>query len=71
MNQSQGAAPTTSRRAMSVRTVAQTIDAGESTVWKLIKQKRLRAVKMGRSTRVLPEALDAFIAGLPSIGEAA
>lgn len=71
MNQSQGASPTTGRRAMSVRTVAQTIDAGESTVWKLIKEKRLRAVKMGRSTRVLPQALDEFIAGLPEIGEAA
>jgi excisionase family DNA binding protein len=57
--------------AMSVRDFAALINAGESTAWKLIRERRVRAVKLGRSTRILRSDADAFIAGLPTVGQAA
>lgn len=57
--------------AMTVRNFAALIGAGESTAWKLISQKRVRAVKIGRSTRVLRSDAASFLASLPTIGEAA
>lgn len=56
---------------MSVRDFAIYINAGESTAWKLIRENRVRAVKVGRSTRITRADADAFIAGLSEIGKAA
>jgi excisionase family DNA binding protein len=56
---------------LSVREAAIYFNAGESTVWRAIRERRLRAIKMGRSTRILRADADAFIAALPVIGEAA
>lgn len=56
---------------MSVREAATYLGAGESTIWKAVRERRLRALKMGRSTRILRVDADAFVAGLPAIGEAA
>lgn len=57
--------------ALSVREVAAYLGAGESTIWKAVRQRRLRALKMGRSTRILRTDADAFILSLPAVGEAA
>jgi len=57
--------------AMSVRETAAYLGAGESTIWKAVRERRLRALKMGRSTRILRTDADAFISSLPAIGEAA
>ncbi|QIG48805.1 excisionase family DNA-binding protein [Nordella sp. HKS 07] len=56
---------------MSVREAAAYLGAGESTIWKAIRERRLRALKMGRSTRILRVDADAFISSLPVLGEAA
>lgn len=56
---------------MSVREAATYLGAGESTIWKAVRERRLRAVKMGRSTRILRTDADAFISTLPVLGEAA
>jgi excisionase family DNA binding protein len=56
---------------MSVRDTAAYLGAGESTIWKAIRERRLRAIKMGRSTRVIRSDADAFVANLPVIGEVA
>lgn len=55
----------------SVPTFADDHDFSESYVWTLIRNKRLRAVKVGRSTRITAEDAAAFRAGLTAIGEAA
>lgn len=57
--------------AMSVREAAAYLGAGESTIWKAVRERRLRALKMGRSTRILRKDADAFISSLPALGEAA
>lgn len=55
----------------SVRAFAADNDFSESMAWKLIREKRVRAVKVGRSTRITAEDAAAFRAGLSAIGEAA
>jgi len=55
---------------MSVRDAATYLGAGESTIWKAIRERRLRALKMGRSTRILRVDADAFISSLPVLGDA-
>ena len=49
---------------MTVPSVAFYLGLGESTVWKLIREKKLHAIKMGRATRVLRSDADAFLANL-------
>lgn len=50
--------------AMPVSNTAFYLGLGESTVWKLIRENKIRAVKMGRATRVLRSDADAFLATL-------
>lgn len=69
MPQHTGSAP--QRVARTVPETAERLGLGESTVWRLIHNRQLRAVKIGRSTRCIDSDIDAFVAGLPEIGQAA
>lgn len=47
--------------AMTVPRTADYLDMGESTIWKLIRNKKLRAIRIGRSTRVAVADADALL----------
>jgi excisionase family DNA binding protein len=59
------------KRAKSVRQFAEDWGLGESTVWKLIRIKRLKAVKVGSRTLITDENEDEYARNLPRVGEAA
>ncbi|MCC5828287.1 MAG: helix-turn-helix domain-containing protein [Phycisphaeraceae bacterium] len=46
---------------LTVLEVARLLNVGRTSVFKLIKLGRLRTVKLGRSTRIRPEDVQAFI----------
>jgi len=43
-----------------------TLNLGPTTLYKYINQKRIRAVKLGKKTLIPRDAIDEFIASLPS-----
>lgn len=58
-------APTaTAERVMRVTEVAEHLDITAESVYLLIRQNRLRAIRVGRAIRVPESALSAFIAGV-------
>ncbi len=64
-----GDAPVKQRSAKSWRTVGQFSEdegLGETKVYEELKAGRLKAVKVGRSTRIFDEASDAWKAALPA-----
>lgn len=58
------------RSARSVRRFAKDADLGESTVWKAIRERRLRAKKVGRRTIILDEDGKRYLQELPSARDA-
>jgi len=54
---------TAPERVLRVREVARHLDCEEDTVYRLIRENRLRAVRIGRLIRVPESALADFIAG--------
>ena len=52
--------------ARSVSTFAKEADVGESSVWKAIREGRLRAVKFGRRTLILDEDGKRYLKQLPT-----
>ena len=50
------------RRLMNVDEVAEVLDLSPRQVWRLIAKKKLKNVKIGRTTRVTPEAVAELIA---------
>ncbi len=52
-------------RAVPAAAAFQMIGIGETTGWRLIREGRLEAVKIGRSTVVTIEAIDNFLATAP------
>ncbi len=60
-----------SKRAKSIPEFAEDWSLGESTVWKLIRIKKLRAVKIGSRTIILAEDEQEYARSLPRIGAAA
>jgi excisionase family DNA binding protein len=55
-------------RALTPAEVQETCRFGKSTFYKLVQNKELRAIKVGRSTRVLREDLDSFLSRRSTIG---
>ena len=51
------------RKALSYREAAQTVGVCERTIWGLVRDGKLRAVRFGRSVRIPVAELDRFIAG--------
>jgi excisionase family DNA binding protein len=49
---------------LTVRQVAQRLQVSSRTVWRLIRDERLGAVRIGRSVRVHPDAVTALISNL-------
>jgi excisionase family DNA binding protein len=52
--------------ALSVREAAAYLNAGESTVWKLIRENKLPAKRLGSRTIILRADAEQFLHGLPS-----
>lgn len=52
---------------LTIQAVAAGLSVSQRTVWKLIAEGRLVSVKVGRSTRVRREDLEAFVASLPTV----
>lgn len=57
--------------ALSVAEACRLSGLGRTTIFAAIKEGRLRAVKAGGRTLIRPEALRAFLDGLPNAGKAA
>lgn len=57
--------------ALSVRDVAAFLNAGESTVWKLIREQKLPAKRLGARTLILRADAEQFLNGLPPARQAA
>jgi excisionase family DNA binding protein len=57
--------------ALSVRDAAVFLSAGESTIWKLIREQKLPAKRLGARTLVLRSEVEKFLHDLPSAREAA
>ena len=57
--------------AMSVRDVAAFLNSGKSTVWKLIKELRLPAKRLGARTLILRSDAEKFLQELPPARSAA
>jgi excisionase family DNA binding protein len=53
--------PTSGRPLLTVAEVVATLNVSLRTVRRLIKDKKLSIVRVGRSVRIRPEALEAFI----------
>ena len=56
---------------MSVRDVAAYLSAGESTVWKLIRENKLPAKRLGSRTLILKTDAERFLRELPAARSAA
>lgn len=57
--------------AMSVREAASFFSAGESTIWKLIREEKLPAKRLGARTIILRSDAEQFLKALPSARHAA
>jgi len=57
--------------AMSVRDFAQFINAGESTAWKLIRENKVPAKRLGARTLILRSDAEQFLRELPAARSAA
>lgn len=58
-------APTaTAERVLRVREVADHLDVDQDTVYRLIRENRIRAIRLGRVLRVPQSALADFISGV-------
>jgi excisionase family DNA binding protein len=53
-------------RSHRIRDVCRVTGLGRTSIYKLIKEGRLRAVKNGRVTLILDSDLDKFLASLPT-----
>jgi excisionase family DNA binding protein len=55
---------TVARRLLRPEEVAEALNIGRTMVYGLMKSGELRSVKIGHLRRVLPEDVDAYVAGL-------
>ncbi|MFT8243960.1 helix-turn-helix domain-containing protein [Roseomonas sp. BN140053] len=60
-----GTAQPETRLAHSISRTAQLLDCGRTTVYQLLAEGRLEAVKLGRSTLVLDSSIRALLDSLP------
>ncbi len=58
--------PPVEKLARSIRSTAALLDCGRTTVYELLKAKKLEAVKLGGRTLVLDASIRALLATLPS-----
>lgn len=52
---------------LTIKAVAIKLSVSQRTVWRLVSEGRLTCVRLGGSTRVRREDLEAFVAGLPRV----
>ena len=57
------ATTTTPERVLKIREVANHLGCTDETVYRLVRENRLRSIRVGRLLRVPASALDDFIAG--------
>ena len=62
-NRPESAQDTGQTRLLTVRKTAELLQISVRTVWSLIERGKLPVVRIGRSTRLLPADLEAFIRG--------
>jgi excisionase family DNA binding protein len=63
--------PLPARAAYSVAEVVALANIGRDSFYRLVREGKLPARKLGRRTIVLASDLEAFLKGLPKLGEAA
>ncbi|CAG1010430.1 hypothetical protein PHYC_03849 [Phycisphaerales bacterium] len=61
MTSSTEAQSTSAKRVSKVRAAAQTLDVSTRTIWRLLAQRELTQVRVGRSVRITNESIEQFI----------
>lgn len=67
----QGMVRTMEKRLLSVRDVCESLGLGHTKLYQLLSAGELRAIKIGRATRFLPEEIDRYVRTLAEQAEAA
>lgn len=59
------------KHSSSIDDIAERYGISYTTVWRIIKRGELKAVKIGRATRILPQDEDAWVSSLKPMGRTA